>query len=693
MSSELKPLLTLLLFAVSYFYCSAQGQSFDAVEKSLLEQLSQAETIQDSIDIYNKLSFNYRRISPQSMMDYADVAIQTGQSANYIKGIAIGYKHKGIACVKLDEKQDSAIFFFEQAISYAESIKDYYTVAACTNNIGRIQIKNLERDQAIQNFFKTITLIDSLKIEDAQFMKAIALGNLGEAFKNKKEYDKAIEYLEQAMTTSKARNAKVIASIYLDELAISYLNIGLEDKAIELIEEALKVQNELNDYESQVEVLLNYADIELAKKQPKESLRRAQQAYQISLQHQLKSMYNRTLLSIAKSYFAIGNLKEAKKHAATVYEDLIVDKSSSNIEKLHTLQLLSEITFASREYKEAYQYLKLNRNLQQILNDERAAILSKEAAAKYNNDITLAEVERLEKDQLSQRKWINTLLGFLVLIVLLFFIVFSLYRKKTNLANELNQRNKEMTIQSEELQRLSELKDKLFSTISHDLKSPIANFEQGIHHLLSGELLKEDFFYYAKTLKADATQLRKSVDELMNWSYMQMIGLQPKVTDVDLHKMVEENINIYRKIAEDKKIVFYNKLAPNCFVKADQEHLNSIVRNLTSNAVKFSNEGGIIIFRAHQGEDIVTFSVEDQGIGIEKEQLKDIFHPGSTTWGTAGEKGTGLGLALCKEFVEQNGGKIWVKSDIDNGSIFFVTFPKHTLSDKTQSPALSNAVL
>ena len=162
---------------------------------------------------------------------------------------------------------------------------------------------------------------------------------------------------------------------------------------------------------------------------------------------------------------------------------------------------------------------------------------------------------------------------------------------------------------------------------------------------------------------------------------------------VNIYDTIEETININRQTAESKKVTFHNKLSAQLFVKADQEHLNSVLRNLASNAIKFSHEGGKVIFCARQEEESVVICVKDQGIGIQEERLKDIFHAGSTTWGTAGEKGTGLGLALCKEFVEQNRGKIWVSSKVGSGSTFFIAFPSNVNPSKTQPSALSNATL
>lgn len=687
MSSELKTLLA-LLFTWSYFYCFAQEQSFDAIEKSLFQKLESTKNVQDSIDVYNDISFNYRRIDPKKMMEYADVAIQLGQSIGYTKGLAYAHKNKGIAYYKLGLKRDSIIFFYEQAIDYAERVDDYYTVVACRNNIGLVQADNLEYDLAIGNYLGVVLLIDSLKL-DAAFIKALALGNTGMAYQKKEDHLRAIDYFNDALDIANQNDNKVITSIYLDEMATSYLDIGNEKKALSIIEEVLEIHNELKDYQSKVETLLRYTKIELKRENVKIALDYALEAYDLSRNYNISILHNETLIALAQCYLELEDIEQAEKFANLAHENL--KEETPYTEKLNTFQILNDISLAKKDYATAHQYLGKTKEIQELMYNEQAAIRSRRMNADYENNQKLIKIKELESERASQKRWINSLIVFLCSSAALFVLIFFLYQRRNKLVKELNQKNKEITIQSEELQELSQLKDKLFSTISHDLKSPIANFEQGLKYLLSGELTQKEFLSYSTNLKEDATQLRKSVDELMNWSYMKMVGLEPQATSVNVYEAVEQIIQANRQTGQSKKLTFSNKLSTDLFVSADQEHLNSILRNLTSNAIKFSYEGRTVTFSAHQKKDHIIISVEDEGVGIEKERQKDIFRAGSTTWGTEGEKGTGLGLALCKEFVEQNGGEIWVVSKVGSGSTFFVTFPTNTF--KTQSPALSNAVL
>jgi len=690
MSSELRTLLA-LLFTLSYYSCFTQKQSFEAIEQSLFQQLERVDTRQDSVDIYNDLAYNYRRISPKHILKYADKAIEIGQSIAYTEGLAYAYKNKGIAYYKLGNARDSAIFFFEQAIAYAERSDDFYTMAACINNIGLVEMQNLEFNQAIQNFLHSLSIQKEKNIE-TPYLKGLVIGNIGKAYQRQGKIEKAINYFQEAIDIGNQYNIKAIISIYSDDIASAYFELGHIEKAMVLLEQVLPIHDELSDYESKVKTLLRYSAIKLEQKQASEALKYSKKAYFLSQEHDFDFVYSNALMSIAKGYLQLKDVEAAEEYALLAYQNTLNDSLSLNA--FRVLQILADIKVAKKDYQAAYDYQKQIEKLQQLLNDKQANRVTSELEALYQNEEKLLEIERLEKDANTNRLWIRRMSIFSGIVAILLLLIILLYRKQKKFALTLTQKNEQITAQSEELQQLSELKDKLFSTISHDLKSPIANFEQGLQYLLSGELLQEEFLLFAKDLKKDATQLRKSVEELMNWSYMQMVGLTPKATNVNLNEAIEQTIQANRQAADTKKVQLNNKLAIDLFVQVDQEHLNSIIRNLTSNAIKFSHEGGKVVFDAKAKKCQIVLSVRDDGIGIPANKLARIFQAGTTEWGTAGEKGTGLGLALCKEFVEQNGGTVWVESQVNKGSTFFVAFPSDTTTPtRSQPPALSSAVL
>jgi signal transduction histidine kinase len=157
-----------------------------------------------------------------------------------------------------------------------------------------------------------------------------------------------------------------------------------------------------------------------------------------------------------------------------------------------------------------------------------------------------------------------------------------------------------------------------------------------------------------------------------------MNGAVTKPGNVSLENLVTENINLLTEVAKKKSIKIKNEVGENAMVWSDNNQIDIVIRNLISNALKFTPENGIITLRAEEHKKSWQITVQDTGVGMDKETMEKLFAKNSTitTYGTNNEKGTGLGLSLCKEMVEKNGGKIWVESKLRIGSCFYFTLPK-----------------
>ncbi|MGB8316604.1 MAG: PAS domain-containing sensor histidine kinase [Ignavibacteriaceae bacterium] len=233
---------------------------------------------------------------------------------------------------------------------------------------------------------------------------------------------------------------------------------------------------------------------------------------------------------------------------------------------------------------------------------------------------------------------------------------------------------------NEELKIINATKDKFFSIIAHDLRRPFQSL-LGYSELLATEiesLSHEEIIQFSKALNENLNSLFGLLENLLNWSMMQRNILEYKPVKLKLYDLVNKIIGILSKGAAEKNISLSNNIKAETSVYADVDMLRSIVQNLIMNAIKFTPTEGRIIVSSVNKEGLVEVSVQDTGTGIEPEKISNLFHLGSkfTTDGTAGEKGTGLGLPLCKEFVERNEGKIWVESELGKGSKFIFTLRK-----------------
>lgn len=231
-----------------------------------------------------------------------------------------------------------------------------------------------------------------------------------------------------------------------------------------------------------------------------------------------------------------------------------------------------------------------------------------------------------------------------------------------------------------ELQNLNATKDKFFSIIAHDLKNPISAFK-GITDLLNksfDDFSDDELKEFIDDISVSSKQLFKLLDNLLMWSRTQTGKMKIIFDNIDLYSIVESNISLMNLNAEDKKIELINNIPFDTFVYGDYNMLQTVVRNLISNAIKFTNTGGTVTINSFDNEDHLLVSVTDNGVGMSNEIIEKLFRIDTqiTVVGTKNEKGTGLGLILCKEFIEKNNGKIWVESEINKGSTFYFTVPK-----------------
>ena len=230
-----------------------------------------------------------------------------------------------------------------------------------------------------------------------------------------------------------------------------------------------------------------------------------------------------------------------------------------------------------------------------------------------------------------------------------------------------------------ELKNANETKDKFFSIISHDLKSPFQGL-LGYSEILASEyntLPEEERLFFINCINELVHSAYQLLENLLEWSRLQT-GKVPYIPGVyNLYDLILPTISMLAQTAKEKAITFEYNIDKTIMVEADKNMLSSIVRNLVSNAIKFTCSGGSIILSEISSDGFVEISVTDTGVGMQKEILENLFNLGGniSSKGTKNEEGTGLGLILCKDMVEKHGGRIWVESEVGKGSKFIFTIP------------------
>lgn len=226
--------------------------------------------------------------------------------------------------------------------------------------------------------------------------------------------------------------------------------------------------------------------------------------------------------------------------------------------------------------------------------------------------------------------------------------------------------------QKEELKKINAIKDKLFSIVSHDLRSPLASFSTLLYLISSDNLSQVEFKKLSENLKGNVTHLTNLLDNLLGWAKSQMQGISIKPVHFDLHAVVEEIFEILQAEADKKNIALENWIFTDTPMFADVNMTNLIIRNLVANAIKFTPGGGKVMVSASISDEGMEIEVADTGVGISEENVSRLFNKEHhySMLGTSNEAGTGLGLLICKEFIDQAGGEIWVESSFGKGSKF-----------------------
>jgi len=250
---------------------------------------------------------------------------------------------------------------------------------------------------------------------------------------------------------------------------------------------------------------------------------------------------------------------------------------------------------------------------------------------------------------------------------------------KDLLEEELTQQKVTIEKQRKELEGLNATKDKFFSIIAHDLKNPFASLI-GASDLLvenADELSQEQVKTFSGIINQSARQAYRLLENLLTWSRMQTGSIALKPRDVDLWDLVHEVVILHTGSAENKEIILEAVVDEDLKIFADPNMINTVVRNLVSNAIKFTPGGGSIIVSSHTSDNKVEIWVTDTGVGIDSEGQKKLFRIDEQLikLGTENETGTGLGLILCKEFIEMHNGLIWVESELGKGSSFRFSIP------------------
>lgn len=547
---------------------------------------------------------------------------------------------------------EKAITYHKKSLLFKIALADTLSIAKTMNNIGVVYM-DLGKFADARKFMQLA--LDYYRIKKDSSGIAASYNNLGQLFGDEKKQDSALIFYAQSLEIKRKIHDQRGIGNTLNNMGMIYFEKKQNQKAIELFEEALKIRTVLGDKFGLSSTLNNLANLYYSEKKYSEATRFFKESLKIAEQEQLKGVLQRNYSGLASLYDQTGNKTDALKY----YKLLNAIKDSI--------------------YKE-----DLNKQLADL-------------NLKYQNEKSKKENEILKKENQIQDlklKVANTKQIILVTVLLLMlaggFATFLIMKNKhhQHLTGELQRHNLELedkvAQRTSELENSNKSKDQLFSIIAHDLKSPF-NSLLGLTELLSDSfesLTNDEKKEFIKYTKESVETLYRLLENLLSWSMAQTGKLHLSPEPLEMDAIIKDTLRIFHQQMLKKHISARVELETDANAFADKETVKTILRNLISNAVKFTNEGGNVTVKYRllpdqQQNKMVEITVTDNGVGIPDEKLKILFESPHKVKspGTSFEKGTGLGLLLCKDFVEKNHGILTVNSETGKGSSFIFTLP------------------
>ncbi|TYA84434.1 tetratricopeptide repeat-containing sensor histidine kinase [Seonamhaeicola marinus] len=682
-----------LIMLLSMWFGFGQTKDIDSLIIELAYQKQDSTKVDTSLKLIKAL-FDIKEYD--RALKHIQQNEKLASNISYEKGTAEIAYYKALIFAKKDD-YINALSGYNRAISLFSQLNDTLNLARVNNSIGQIEIK---RGNYTKGLRYSLASIKALEKQELSHDLKDAYSNLAKAYLNVGANNKAIEFFEKALSAQ-----QVLGDQYGVNISNSYLGdlYSLKEehkKAITYYEEVLA--NVKNDsvkgsiYPKLGDEYLLFKDYEQAQKY-------------------LVGGYNVTLRKKDNNYLTVlnslGDLNIQKERLKTAEKQLseataLARKLDNQEQLLKNYRLRKALDSTKKEFARAFVWQRRYYDLKSKIESEQTKnVLETQKAIETTPEEVepIEPVVKTENESLNPKSVYNTsdldkfnkfkliFYGLLAaLAIVSTFLVLIYLKRNSNIkyTQELEEKNLKIEMQNKafqeqtkHLENVNNVKDKLFSIVSHDLKDSLSSINGFIELLRDGALSREEFDNLIPELSENANNASLLLFNLLNWSKSQMQSLEPKPSLFDIQEVFEDKIKLVEQRMESKGITLVDHSLRD-FAYADRSMFEIVVQNLLANAIKFTKSGDTITISNHISNGSCIISIADTGIGISKENLEKLFKNTSfTTMGTSNEKGTGLGLSICKELVELNHGKIWVESTVNVGSTFYVQLPKSRPSD------------
>ncbi len=585
--------------------------------------------------------------------------------------------------------------YYKQGLQLAEEIGDTIGIVALHNKIGK-HFKTIgDYPESLEHFLISENLISG---KSNKIVLATTFNHLGNIYQEFKDYKKAIQFHRQALKARCEMNYKEGVAKSLKNLGEVLLDINALDSAMVCFEKSNEICDEIGYTKGQIKNIQNQGVIFHQQHIFKDAILKYQESLELS--HKIGYVIGemKALLSLAEVYKSSESFKQALTYAQKGLKIAVKEEVNASIADFNLM--LSEIhqnMGNSLEALKFYQnYTVLYKEMINLETNRKIA----ELQAQYKLSLQNREYEVLKKESrikeliIKQKdQFIVFAIVFFCLLIALVFIVYGMFLQKKKANVKLTQFNDNITLQNVELERLNtqlkRSKDqqvKLFSIISHELRNPLYWF-RNLVQMLSDRLDSLDKEMISKSLNSlneSANNTFHLMDNLLHWSKSQLGNIKFNPEPLNMNQLIQDNIKLVSHFAALKKISIQYQYKSDYIVYADKVMVQTVIRNILSNAIKFTATKGYIKIACLDKDNYLEVMIKDNGMGMKSKTIKGIINLKGTTYipTTDQETGSGIGLALSKEFITRNGGELFVISKPGNGSQFSFTMPLY----KTETP-------
>ncbi len=595
----------------------------------------------------NELTEKYLYSNPDSAILFGNISVELTKKLDLNTEKARAYNNLAKIYYVTGSFFES-LTYADSAFELSKKLQIREGLASAINTKGLIYLGQDKMKEAIVAFKKS--LVYNLQLKDSSRI-AVNYFNIGLAYDESAEFNTAFLYLNKALKISQECKDMRLSQMSLNRMAEVHFHTKNYQQALILYRSVLNDEAFQDDWE-RCFAFSGVAQTMYELGQYQDAIENANKSFELSYKLKAKWDIERATSILSKCYAALGRYSQAYEYEvlSRTYGDSI---SNEKIEKeLNYLQL-------QEEKAQNIQLTKENEYNKEVINKNRIVIM-----------LTCAFS--------------------LVLVILIVLLRRNIIQKDTlnialqNSNTEINQQKEEIQAQREALLTINSTKDRVLSVISHDLRSPFTSILQLLDLMEDGELDPQSQKAILEDFRKQIDSVAKLTDNLLHWANSQQNGTTVAYKKVDVVATCGSIISLYSAALAQKKLLLDHTFKEPIYINADENHVRIILQNIINNAIKFTKQQGTISIFYTKTQNFVAVHIKDSGRGMSEKKLSQLFNDsgqGISEPGTNNELGTGLGLLLIKQFIEENNGHIEVRSKVGEGSEFIIQFKAYKTSE------------